>query len=63
MIEEEKLLENVERDARNLSASLHAAAAAGVSEALLLPAMFSVFREAGLIPASLDLGSILGMLR
>lgn len=57
------LVRAVERDAAALAASMHAAVNAGVSQALLLPALFNVFREAGMLPESLDLGSLLGMLR
>lgn len=53
----------VEAHARDLCASLHAATEAGVSSALVLPALIGVFREAGMIPQDLDLGSLMGMLR
>jgi hypothetical protein len=55
------LLADVELHGRNLSAAVKAAEDAGVSPALVLPALFSVFRDAGMIPESLDLGSIMGL--
>lgn len=57
------LLAAVERDAQTLCRSVHAATEGGVSEALLLPALISVFREAGMLPQDLDFGSLLAMLR
>lgn len=59
---EAEMLEQVRRDGHALAASTKAALEAGVSEALVLPALFEVFAEAGMMPAGLDLGSILGML-
>lgn len=53
----------VERNAALLCASIKSANAAGVSDALLLPALISVFREAGLFPADLDLGSLFALIR
>ena len=52
----------VEERGRALCEAVKAANEAGVSEALLLPALIDVFREAGMLP-DLDFGSILGMLR
>lgn len=59
----EQLVENVKQDAHRLALSLQAATEANVSQALLLPALFMVFREAGMLPENLDFGSIMGMLR
>lgn len=59
---EQELLAAVEADAQQLCLSVRAAEEAGVSPALVLPSLFSVFREAGMLPANLDLGSIMGML-
>lgn len=61
MTGQDDLLAAVEADARKLSESVKAAEAAGISPALVLPALFSVFRDAGMLPAGLDIGSILGM--
>lgn len=52
----------VEARGRELCAAVREANEAGVSEALLLPALIGVFREAGMLP-DLDFDSILGMLR
>lgn len=57
------LLEVVEVEARHLCEATRAATEGGVPDALLLPALVSVFREAGMIPDGLDLGSLLGLLR
>ena len=58
----DELLAAVRTDAEKLSASVRAAEDAGVSPALVLPALFSVFKEAGMLPESLDIGSLMGML-
>lgn len=58
----EELLATVREDAAKLSGSVRAAEDAGVSPALVLPALFSVFKEAGMLPESLDIGSLMGML-
>ena len=58
----DELLAAVTRDAENLCASVKAAEDGGVSSALVLPALFSVFRAAGMLPESLDIGSLMGML-
>ena len=63
MSDEEVYVAAVETHARALCDALHEATAAGVSNALVLPALVGVFREAGMIPQDLDLGSIMGMLR
>ncbi len=60
---EKELLAVVEIEARHLCLAVKEANDHGVSDALLLPALVSVFREAGMIPESLDLGSLFGMLR
>jgi hypothetical protein len=52
----------VEAKARELCDSVKGATEAGVSDALLLPALLDVFRQAGMLP-DLDFGSLLGMLR
>lgn len=57
------LLRVVELEARHLCAATKAATEGGVPDALLLPALVAVFREAGMLPESLDFGSLLGMLR
>lgn len=43
----------VEREARALAEALRDAAEAGVGQALLLPALVSVFRDAGMLPQNL----------
>ena len=57
------LLQVVEIEARHLCEATRAATEGGVPDALLLPALVSVFRQAGMIPDGLDLGSLLGLLR
>lgn len=52
----------VEAKARELCDSVKAATEAGVSDALLLPALLGVFREAGMLP-DMDFGSLMGMFR
>lgn len=52
----------VEAKAGELCDSVKGATEAGVSDALLLPALLGVFREAGMLP-DLDFGSLLGMFR
>lgn len=52
----------VELRGRALCEAVKEANEAGVSEALLLPALIDVFREAGMLP-DIDFASILGMLR
>jgi hypothetical protein len=52
----------VEARGRDLCEAVKAANEAGVSEALLLPALIDVFRQAGMLP-DIDFGSLLGMLR
>ena len=47
----EALVTAVEDDARSLAESLKAAQEAGVGPAILLPALISVFREAGIFGA------------
>lgn len=59
----EELLAFVERDGAALAASVKRALEEGVSEALVLPTLFQVFADAGMMPAGLDLGMILGMLK
>jgi hypothetical protein len=57
------LLRVVEIEARHLCEATRAASEGGVPDGLLLPALVAVFREAGMIPESLDLGALFGMLR
>lgn len=57
------LLKVVEVEAEHLCLAVKAADRAGVPDALMFPALVSVFREAGMLPESLDLGGLLGMLR
>lgn len=52
----------VEAQARDLCTAVKDATEAGVSDALLLPTLLAVFREAGMLP-DMDFGSLLGMLR
>ena len=59
----EELLAAVERDGKALAGSVSRALEEGVSEALVLPTLFQVFADAGMMPAGLDISSILGMLR
>jgi hypothetical protein len=54
-------LERVEEDARSLCSTVKDATEAGVPDALMLPALIAVFREAGMLP-DFDYGSLLGML-
>jgi len=54
------LLRVVEVEAQHLCTAVKQASEAGVPEGLLLPALIAVFREAGMIPQSLDFGSLLG---
>lgn len=51
----------VEEDARTLCSTVKEATAAGVPDALLLPALVAVFREAGMLP-DFDFSAVLGML-
>lgn len=52
----------VEERGHALCEAVKAANEAGVSEALLLPALIDVFRQAGMLP-DLDWSMIMGMLR
>ncbi len=52
----------VEERGQELCSAVKAATEAGVSDALLLPALIGVFRDAGMLP-DLDFGGLLGMLR
>lgn len=61
-VDERELVAAVERRAEELCGAVKTASEAGVSDALLLPALVAVFRDAGMLP-DLDFGSILGMLR
>lgn len=55
-------LAQVEEDARTLCSTVKEATEAGVPDALMLPALIAVFREAGMLP-DLDFSALLGMLR
>jgi hypothetical protein len=59
---EQEWLAEVQAQGRGLCSTVKAATEAGVPDALLLPALIEVFREAGMLP-DLDFSSILGMLR
>jgi hypothetical protein len=52
----------VEEDARKLCTTVKEATEAGVPDALMLPALIAVFREAGMLP-DFDFSAVLGMLR
>ena len=58
---ETELLEQVRRDAEQLCASVKAAEDGGVSPALVLPELFSVFKAAGMLPEGLDLSMLSGL--
>jgi hypothetical protein len=60
--EERRWVLEVRTDAERLCSTVKGATEAGVSDALLLPELIAVFREAGMLP-DLDFGSLLGMLR
>lgn len=61
MTEQEMLLASVEADAGKLCESTTAAVGGGVPEALLLPALVSVFQKAGMFP-EMDLVGLLKQL-
>lgn len=61
MPDQDELIGAVNLHARDLCDSIKSAQEAGVSEALILPALIAVFREAGMLPEGLDFGSLLGM--
>lgn len=63
MTTDELLIAAVESHGRDLCNAVHAAIDGGVSQALLLPSLLSVFREAGMIPQDLDLSGLMGLLR
>lgn len=48
--DQRQLLGNVRRAAEDLAVSLHAAEDAGISQAVLLPELVAIMREAGLMP-------------
>jgi hypothetical protein len=58
----DELLAVVKADAEKLCASVRAAEDAGVSPALVLPTLFQVFKDAGMLPDGLDIGGLLGMM-
>lgn len=57
-----QLVADVERTSKALADAVKAAEAGGVSEALIFPALVGVFREAGMVPDWLDIGSLSGLL-
>lgn len=60
---EQELVGDVEVKARALCEAVNVAIRNDVSQALLLPSLISVFREAGMIPQDLDLSGLMGLLR
>ena len=58
-----ELIAEIETRAHSLCEAINQAAAAGVPDALVLPALFAVFREAGMLPESLDFGMLAGLFR
>ena len=59
---EKYLVRRVEEASKDLADAVKAAEAGGVSEALIFPALVGVFREAGMVPDWLDIGSLAGLL-
>lgn len=59
---EQEWVRLVSEQGRLLCRTVKDATEAGVSDALILPALIDVFREAGMLP-DLDFSSLLGMLR
>lgn len=60
---EQVLLSDVAEKAQALAASVNAAADGGVPPAVLLPHLFIVFQEVGMIPEGFGLGDIMGGLQ
>lgn len=58
----DELLAEVTADAQKLCDSVKAAEDGGVSPALVLPALFSVFKAAGMIPEGIDLSMLGGLI-
>ena len=56
-------VEKITQHAEDLCAAIEVASEDGVSHSVILPALLTVFREAGMFPENLDLGGIMGMLR
>ena len=61
-LSEQQLVLEVEAASKQLADAVKAAEAGGVSEALIFPALVGVFREAGMVPDWLDIGSLAGLL-
>ena len=60
--EQDRLVAAVEDASLLLAEAVKAAEAGGISEALIFPALVGVFREAGMVPDWLDIGSLAGLL-
>ena len=58
---DQELIAAVEESAQSLADAMKTAEEAGVSPALLFPALISVFKDAGMLPDWLDMGSLMGM--
>lgn len=61
--QQRRYIEEMEACGRMLCDAVKRANEAGVPDALLLPALIAVFRDAGMLPdafSSLDLGTLLG---
>lgn len=63
MSEQAAMVADVEEKATALCDSIKQATEAGVPDALVLPALFAVFKQAGMLPDSLDLGMLAGLFR
>lgn len=61
MSDQAAMVSDVEGKAAALCESIKRATEAGVSDALVLPALFAVFKEAGMLPEALDLGMLAGL--
>ena len=62
MADQDALVLEVEAASKRLADAVKAAEAGGVSEALIFPALVAVFRDAGMVPDWLDIGSLAGLL-
>lgn len=62
MADHDELVRDVEAAAKRLSETIKQAEAAGVSEALIFPALVAVFKDAGMVPDWLDMDSLAGLL-
>ena len=63
MSDQASMVSDVEEKATALCDSIKQATEAGVPDALVLPALFAVFKEAGMLPEALDLGMLAGLFR